>query len=569
MMHSSRNTQLGNALLPRVLIDNSGKSGFLSSSSGSSSFNRFHSLLKSQSGIEFEIEVDGDELNLDRLQNISLLILCYPCESFDNHEIRSLINYVESGGKILFLCNGENIETTKYLNDDFLSKFGNIQIESSHSEGNNTIINIFYEGDGLYHPKECYIDNCVCNSTFLNQYCANKNGKNRQEQQSNDSIKKNLCIVYPYGSSLLFDENTVLPLLSSQDLTFPSNRCICACYQSKLKGKVVVIASYQIFDDYYINKKDNTQLLFSLIDYMLNHDTSASGAGSGGSGGGNNNNNHNNKQVISSQDKAMSHEMNQPIIEIPNIENLSENVQSCLQEPETTIDVYNGSNNINNNNNSKNSRGGKNNNQSNNGGFENLFEIHEQFGFSNHLFALINNGYKKLNINKESLELIKPQFELPLPPLQCAVFEPTFLEPNPPNLELFDIDTQLANTTQRLKNLFDKCNTSSGSGSNNKDKDKSKNKDNNNNNNNQEDTRTFINGSAEILGILSMLKEDDKKGKGTGKDNNDDEDRKENDKGGKENSNNSNTNNSANASKSKQILNLVAKQMVKAKFFDN
>ena len=48
--------------------------------------------------------------------------------------------------------------------------------------------------------------------------------------------------------------------------------------------------------------------------------------------------------------------------------------------------------------------------------------------------------YDKLGVKKHALTLIHPQFEVPLPPLQPAVFPPAIREPPPPALELFDLD---------------------------------------------------------------------------------------------------------------------------------
>ena len=72
---------------------------------------------------------------------------------------------------------------------------------------------------------------------------------------------------------------------------------------------------------------------------------------------------------------------------------------------------------------------------------------------------VIFKAYENLEIKKESLNLIPPNFETPLPPLQPAVFPPIFDEPNNPALELFDLDQELAPEQTRLAQLTNKCNT--------------------------------------------------------------------------------------------------------------
>eukprot|EP01084_Bolivina_argentea_P269989 458982_1 len=105
--------------------------------------------------------------------------------------------------------------------------------------------------------------------------------------------------------------------------------------------------------------------------------------------------------------------------------------------------------------------------------------------------------YKKLNveisvndINQNHLTLIKPQFEVPLPPLQPAVFLPTFLEAAPPNLELFDIDNELQSTQMRLITFFNKIYK-------------------NNKESTNKDLEIYIQGCAEILGIVDKINNND------------------------------------------------------------
>ena len=57
----------------------------------------------------------------------------------------------------------------------------------------------------------------------------------------------------------------------------------------------------------------------------------------------------------------------------------------------------------------------------------------------------------------ESLTLITPQFETPLPPLQPAVFPPSFRELPAPSLDLFDLDEQFSSEKARLAQITNKC----------------------------------------------------------------------------------------------------------------
>lgn len=65
--------------------------------------------------------------------------------------------------------------------------------------------------------------------------------------------------------------------------------------------------------------------------------------------------------------------------------------------------------------------------------------------------------YKKLDIDYEPLKIIKPQFELPLPPTQLAVFPPVFSDLPPPQLELFDLDEAFSSEKSQITQLTNKC----------------------------------------------------------------------------------------------------------------
>merc|ERR1712048_1121097 len=163
---------------------------------------------------------------------------------------------------------------------------------------------------------------------------------------------------------------------------------------------------------------------------------------------------------------------NEQHVELPNIAAIADTVQSCLEQPDELKD------------------------------FDELFNL-EQFGFSNLMYKdVMEDLYKKLNVeisnndqNQNHLTLIKPQFDVPLPPLQPAVFLPTFLEPTPPNLELFDIDNELQSTGMRLVHFYNKIH---------------KNQEENEEDEKAKDLEIYIQGAAEILGIMDKVNDEEK-----------------------------------------------------------
>ena len=73
------------------------------------------------------------------------------------------------------------------------------------------------------------------------------------------------------------------------------------------------------------------------------------------------------------------------------------------------------------------------------------------------VISIIPKAYEQLGVKHEPLRLITPQFETPLPPLQAAVFPPTFRELPNPQLELFDLDEAFSSEKARLAQITNKC----------------------------------------------------------------------------------------------------------------
>lgn len=66
-------------------------------------------------------------------------------------------------------------------------------------------------------------------------------------------------------------------------------------------------------------------------------------------------------------------------------------------------------------------------------------------------------AFEELGVKHEPLRLIPPQFESPLPPLQAAVFPPSFRDLPPPPLELYDLEEAFSSERARLSQLANKC----------------------------------------------------------------------------------------------------------------
>ncbi|KAG0619486.1 hypothetical protein M758_4G143100 [Ceratodon purpureus] len=107
---------------------------------------------------------------------------------------------------------------------------------------------------------------------------------------------------------------------------------------------------------------------------------------------------------------------------------------------------------------------------------EKLFEYHTN------LIPSVESLYKQLGVKHAPLTLITPQFEVPMPPLQPAVFPPSLREPPPPALDLFDLDDCFASPSVRLAQLTNKCKSA-----------------------NNEDLNFYITEAASILGVTPKV----------------------------------------------------------------
>lgn len=87
--------------------------------------------------------------------------------------------------------------------------------------------------------------------------------------------------------------------------------------------------------------------------------------------------------------------------------------------------------------------------------FKKLFDMTLHSINNDRLHEVIGT-YKKLDIDYEPLRIIKPQFELPLPPTQLAVFQPVFSDLSAPQLELFDLDEAFSSEKSQITQLTNK-----------------------------------------------------------------------------------------------------------------
>lgn len=370
-----------------------------------------------------KVSTNKDEINLENLREASVVIFGGPQDMFTTPEFEAIKTYISEGGNVVMML-GEGGEAN-LTNVNYLIEEYGISVNSDA-----VVRTVYHKSSSTYnrylHPKEVYVTTGILNREMYKQ--PGKHG----EPHSSDSLP----FVYPYGATLNVQKPAV-PIMSSGYIAFPLNRPIAAVFSHKTgNGRLLVLGSVHMFHDDYIDKEENGRV----VDFCMNW---LAGATSGGGMAGLNH--------IDAEDPEVS-----DYLHLPDTASTSERIRSCLQEPdEIPAD------------------------------FTQLFD-EQLFRFDTNLIPESCALFEKLHVKKAPLSLIVPEFELPLPPLQAAVFAPQLHEAEAPPLELYDLDKEFASDRVRLAHLTNKCTS-------------------------VEDLDYFIREAGEMLGISNQLPQDERR----------------------------------------------------------
>jgi len=343
----------------------------------------------------FKIVTNREDITQEKLATNRIFVTVAPQKKFSSAEIESFKRYLNMQNGSLLILLSEGGESKLNTNINFLLEEYGIFVN------NDAIVRTTYFK--YFNPKEALVSDGVLNRA-LSEACGKIIDNSTFDSQNNQKnlAAQSLQFVYPFGATLTVQKPSV-PVLSSGTVCFPINRPLCAFYGSKRQpGKICVLGSAHIFHDSYIDKEENRKLLEVVLKF-LTEDTFM-------------------LNQIDAEDPELS-EYNL----IPNINTISDRVKTCLQDSE---------------------------------------EIPRDIAklFDTDLFALdmrqlpnVIRGYEELKIKHEPLPLITPQFETPLPALKPAVYPPRFYEPDPPSLELFDLDEHFSSESARLAQITNKC----------------------------------------------------------------------------------------------------------------
>ena len=253
----------------------------------------------------------------------------------------------------------------------------------------------------FFHPKEALISDGVLNRALTPLIKSIK-----MTGQENKSVDTNLSYVYPFGVTLNLSSSVraSAAVLSSGSLCFPVQRptCVFVRSRSRTAGRAVILGSSHTFHDNYIHKEDNFVLMEMVLHFLTNSNFTLN-------------------PIDAENPEILDY------TPVPDIEHMSEQPISCLQEGEPVpVD------------------------------FTRLFSK-ELFELDNKVLVEVHRAFDQMQMQREPLKLIKPQFETPLPHLQPAIFPPNFRVPSKPKLELFDLDDAFSSAQTKLMQVANKC----------------------------------------------------------------------------------------------------------------
>ncbi|TRY80327.1 hypothetical protein TCAL_10174 [Tigriopus californicus] len=336
---------------------------------------------------------EDSTITIDALNQARVFVLAGPREKFNENEIDHLKKYLETGGCLLVLL-GEGGEKRFDTNINFFLEEYGIMINS------DAVVRTNYHK--YFHPKECLVSNGVLNRAISE--AAGKTGTKASflEYEQDINNAQALSFVYPHGATLNV-ARPATPILSTGSVSFPLNRPVCALFTHPGSGgKLAVLGSGSMLADQYIEKEDNNKIKDVIFEFLTTDNISLN--------------------KIDMDDPDISdYQM------IPDTCYLSNRLRSCLQESDEVPSD-----------------------------FTRLFDT-KLYSISTSMLPASINAYAELSVKHEPLKLITPQFETPLPPLQAAVFPPSFRELPNPKLELFDLDEAFSSEKSRLAQITNKC----------------------------------------------------------------------------------------------------------------
>eukprot|EP00164_Ancoracysta_twista_P014035 GFYU01022675.1.p1 GENE.GFYU01022675.1~~GFYU01022675.1.p1 ORF type:complete len:612 (+),score=89.73 GFYU01022675.1:61-1896(+) len=381
------------------------------------------------------VDVNKEVVTLDRMMPHDVVIFGCPTDKLSPEDIASIHHYVDAGGSVFLALGDGQGGKFSYANAAMDKHFG---ITFNEDCVVRTVM------QKCLHPKEVCVTHGITNREInrlagktvigASNSSGTAGGANNMSGGSTEAstTATSMNFMYPHGLTMNVQRPS-FPILSSGFMAFPLNRPIAAVYEApeaaehngKVKrGKLLVLGSGNVMEDSWINKEENEKLVTILFDFLLH-------------------------KVKFNQIDADEPEITD-YHHLPDTGSLSERLRVAVEEGEDLPRD-----------------------------FTKLFDF-STYKLDTSLIPEVSATYQKLGLKQETLTLIPPEFQAPLPPCLPATFDPTHREAPPPALDLFDLDEHFAPERVRLAQLTNKCAL--------------------------EDLELYVTGSSDIIGVSKKLR---------------------------------------------------------------
>ncbi|XP_072380420.1 intraflagellar transport protein 52 homolog [Diabrotica undecimpunctata] len=309
-------------------------------------------------------------------------------EEITENVLQNCLVFILAGSQLPFEENEINAMKS------FIEKGGRMLILLMEGNPNDTCnINILLEHFGIIPNIDCLIRTHYYKYFHPKECFISDGSVNSVLNKEKYDIK----FVYPFGCTLSVSKPS-LAAITSGLASFPIDRPIGALYYNeKSEGRLVALGSCHIFSDKYIDHDNNDKLREITMDFLMGQDSLVFPAAD--------------YDDIDLTDHHI----------VPETAMLAEKPKLCLSDAvgQNIVD------------------------------YSKLFD-HNMYSMNTMLVPETIKLYEELGIKHEPLRIITPKFEAPYPPLQPAVFPPSFKDLPPPPLELFDLDDAFSSVFTNL-----------------------------------------------------------------------------------------------------------------------
>ncbi|CAB1102185.1 unnamed protein product [Ectocarpus sp. CCAP 1310/34] len=406
----------------------------------------------------YKLQINKDELSEESLRGVNLIVFGSPRERFLQEEFEAVKSYLRSGGSAVFLL-GEGGEERLGTNVNYLLEEYGMTVHKDSVLWKKRSKPGSSSGSGQRLGSAS--SNHSGGGSHASSISAAASGGGGVDDAgavpSGDAGHGGLTFVYPYGATMTV-QSPAHPVLSSGPISYPLNRPVAGVWERPMDvppgrkaggdgaggrrglgggsmgssggraprpedheseaapasepavrkgpGRLLVVASSDIFADPWLDKEENAKLCDVFMRWLL------------GEVG---------VRLPRRREYGVSESRR-----VPNTESLADRLRCCLQESESLP---------------------KN--------FTKLFND-SLFGFDTKMIPETVEAFSLLGVKHEPLTLIPPAFECPLPQLSAAVFPPIMREPPPPALDRFDLDEHFASDRIRLAQITNKDKSTRG-----------------------------------------------------------------------------------------------------------